>query len=369
MKLGFFMQPLHPSAGDLGGLLAADAALAIEADRLGFDELWIGEHYSASVYSVTNGLMFLAFLIPQTRRIRLCAGVVNFPYHHPVKFAADVAMMDHLTGGRLTVGIGPGGLHSDAELFGLQDNGRRGRMAVEGVLMAKALWTTPPPFDFRGEFWQLRLADSHIPELGIGAIPKPLQRPHPDIAMTAAQPNSVSAFVAGMHDWLLLSAAFVPSHALVGHRDAYAKGAAAAGRAPDFGKRRLVRSIYVGDTDAEAEKVVFSAGFGVREHFEYDHRLMRRMNYLAVAKADPTMPDDAFTLDRFLADSVIFGSSETVARRLADLMSKSGDYGGVIAVGHEMSRFDLQAASMARLADEVMPRLRALLAGTPPNAR
>ena len=128
MKLGCFMMPLHSLNMSYADMYAMDMEAALYAEKMGYDELWMGEHYSAKVEPVSDTLQFMSWLIPQTERIKLCTGVLNLPQHHPAKVAADVALFDHMSKGRFIMGIGPGGLASDFELFQTTDKDRQAMM-------------------------------------------------------------------------------------------------------------------------------------------------------------------------------------------------------------------------------------------------
>src|SRR4029077_976875 len=69
MRLGLFMMPVHPPGRVLAETLAEDEEKAIYADRLGFDELWLGEHFSATTEPIPSPLMFMAGLVPRTKNI------------------------------------------------------------------------------------------------------------------------------------------------------------------------------------------------------------------------------------------------------------------------------------------------------------
>ena len=131
MRLGMFMMPVHPPARSFTDTLAEDEEKALYADRLGFEELWLGEHFSASSEPIPSPLMFMASLVPRTKNLTFGTGVICLPNHDPVMVAAEVAQFDHMSRGRFMLGIGPGGLLSDFELFGNADRGVRARQGVE----------------------------------------------------------------------------------------------------------------------------------------------------------------------------------------------------------------------------------------------
>ncbi len=95
--------------------------------------------------------------------------------------------------GRFMLGIGPGGLISDFELFKLTDHAARNRMVVEAVDMIERIWSQDPPYDLKGEFWDITIKDGINAKLGVGFMPKPYQQPRPPIFISLASPNSSSA--------------------------------------------------------------------------------------------------------------------------------------------------------------------------------
>src|SRR3546814_10432124 len=101
MKLGLFRMPLHDPDNPLAPFLAEDRACVIELDKLGYDEVFVGEHYTATSEPITDPLQFLATLIPETRSIKLGTGVFNLPQHHPLQISGNAALFDNLSGGRL----------------------------------------------------------------------------------------------------------------------------------------------------------------------------------------------------------------------------------------------------------------------------
>src|SRR4029078_3509622 len=140
MRLGMFMMPVHPPGRSLSETLAEDTAKSLLADRLGYDELWMGEHFTATTEPFPSPLMFLAGLIHQTRRLSFGTAVINVPLPHPAIIAAEAAQFDHMSKGRFMLGVGPGGLVSDFELFKKTDHAARNRMVVEAVGMIEKIW-------------------------------------------------------------------------------------------------------------------------------------------------------------------------------------------------------------------------------------
>ena len=118
LRFGIFLAPFHPVGQNPTLALERDLELIEHLDRLGFDEAWIGEHHSAGYEIIASPEVFIASVAARTRTIRLGTGVSSLPYHHPFILADRLSLLDHLTRGRLMIGVGPGALPSDAFMMG-----------------------------------------------------------------------------------------------------------------------------------------------------------------------------------------------------------------------------------------------------------
>src|SRR4051812_13210030 len=194
------MMPLHPPTRMPWQTLQEDREAILLADRLGYCEAFVGEHITDLAENVTSCLMFLASLAHDTSRIVLGSGTVNLPNSHPAAVAAQAAMLDHLLDGRFILGISPGGLLSDAEAFG-NLGADRNAMFVEGINMVLDLWTKEAPYALTGKYWSVTTERTHIPDIGQGIIPNPLQRPPPPIVVTAVAPFSKGVAEAAARGW------------------------------------------------------------------------------------------------------------------------------------------------------------------------
>ena len=191
MRLGLFMMPVHPPHRPMHENLTEDLAKSVLADKLGFDEMFLGEHYSASTEPYPSPLMFMASLIPQTKKLAFGTGVISLPNRHPAIIAGEAAQFDHMSRGRFILGIGTGSLLSDFELLGNNDPAQRNRMLVESIDMIEKIWSSDPPYDIKGEFWTTHISERVNTKLGLGVMPKPYQKPRPPICVTAEDPASM----------------------------------------------------------------------------------------------------------------------------------------------------------------------------------
>lgn len=360
MRLGMFMMPVHPPGRPMWSTLEEDAEKTVLADQLGFEEVWLGEHFSATTEPFPAPLMFFAGLLPRTKSIKFGTAVINVPNHHPAVVAAEAAQFDHMSKGRFMLGIGPGGLVSDFELFKVPDVAGRGRMVVEAVNMIRTIWTQDPPYDLAGEFWNIRIRDGIIPELGVGFMPKPYQQPHPPISISLASPNSGTARTAAEQGWGMISANIIPTYSIASHWKLYSETCAALGKVADGNNWRVARSVVTAPTDAEAEERVFAEQGSNRYFFTYIRDVLHRVGILGNLKPRPEMSDEETTPDVILKEAVIYGSPKTVLDKLVGLRERVGPFGTLLMTGMDWGGPNAawEREGMQLLAREVMPKLR-----------
>ncbi len=251
MQLGFFTMPIHPLDKDWRASLREDRSAFILADELGFTEAHCGEHRTDAAENITSCALFLATLVDQMKQMRLGTGTVNLPNSHPARIAAEIAMLDRLLEGRLNFGISPGGLPSDAEVFGNLD-AQRGEMFLECIDHVLQIWRSQPPYDVQGKYWAVSTARTLMQEIGQGVLAKPLQWPHPPIVTTVVSPFSASATQAGEHGWDIIPAGFLLPQWVKTHWPKYAEGCTTGGPAVDPSRWRVAKSVFVADDAATA---------------------------------------------------------------------------------------------------------------------
>ena len=329
----------------------------LDLDRLGFDEVFLGEHYTARPEPVSDSLQFFTGLIHRTQHIRFGTGVLTLPFYHPAKVAADVAMFDHMSGGRLVMGIGTGGLPSDFELFGQMD-APRGEMMLESLRMIHQIWSSDPPYEIRGKFWSFQVKDTVMADLDLGVMPRPFQAPHPPVVVSSMMPGSGLAGLAGEHGWGFISANFISPAVLRTHLDSYRRGCEKAGRTPDPAAWRVVRTILVTETDEEAAGYLASPDNNVTAYYRFLHTQMSRLGMLVLFQPDLEHQDPELSLDRAMDAMVIAGSPETVIAKLRDLRAHVGDFGGIFLAYHDRDdRPEMWDRSYRLFKERVVPAL------------
>ncbi|WP_405146687.1 LLM class flavin-dependent oxidoreductase [Nocardia salmonicida] len=132
MKFGIFMSPYHIPGKSPSVSLGHDLDIIEHMDRLGFDEVWVGEHHSGGFEIVSAPDLLIAAAAERTKSICFGTGVTSVPYHHPLVTAGRITLLDNLTRGRFTFGAGPGALVTDAHMMGIEPGNQR-RMMEEGL--------------------------------------------------------------------------------------------------------------------------------------------------------------------------------------------------------------------------------------------
>ena len=178
MKFGLAYEMQRPVLDD-HAVIEETLEQIILADEMGWDYVWFVEHHFLTGFSMSPcpEVMYGA-LSRLTKRIRLGFGVVILPYHHPVRVAERVAMVDHLSNGRVEFGTGRSAAY---EQMGMGIDPRDTReMWEESLTMVPKIWESDT-FEWEGRFW-------NVPPRQV--LPKPYQKPHPPIWVAALQPST-----------------------------------------------------------------------------------------------------------------------------------------------------------------------------------
>lgn len=361
MKLGTFMMPLHPPCKNYMQTLREDREAILLADRLGYCEAFVGEHVTDASESITSCLMFLASLAHETRDIVLGSGTINLPNTHPAAVAAQVAMLDNMLEGRFIMGISPGGLMSDAEVFGNLDKDRT-EMFVEAIDMVLRIWESEPPYNLVGKHFQVSTQRTMIPEIGQGRIRRPHQRPYPPIVGTAVAPYSKGVTALAERGWQVISANFLLPQWVATHWPKYAEGRRKAGAIAAPSEWRVAKSIFVADDDATARRY----GLGGEGPYQfYFSQLIRKLGGGGRAdlfKTDPAIPDAAVTPEHATSALVVAGTVNHVVDQLLAFREQVGDFGTLLYACHDWMDPALAKRSMQLMAEEVMPRVNDAIA-------
>jgi len=356
MQLGFFTMPVHPLGRNLAETLAEDRELALVAEKLGFVEGFYGEHVTDAAETITSSLLFIASLIHDTRTIRLGTGTINLPNTHPAAVAAQVAMVDHMMKGRFIMGVSPGGLLSDAEVFGNLDRDRTA-MFVEAMNMILDIWASKPPYRLNGEFWKVTTERTMLEEIGQGFIHKPFQSPHPPIVVTAVAPFSKGVTEAAARGWDPISANFLLPKWVKTHWRCYSDGCGKANRPVHASNWRIAKSIFVADDLKTARRYATDPDGPYYGYYNSLATKLIRNGRANLFKEDQSAPDSSVTIETILDKLVIWGTPEKVTDELQAFREVVGDFGTLLYAGHDWKDKALALRSMELMAERVMPAM------------
>lgn len=354
IKSGIFIMPFHPLDKPLAQGYEEDIELAVRADRLGFDEFWIGEHHTMRYETVVVPEVFIARVLGETENIRLGPAPICVNLHHPAYLATRLAFLDHLSNGRLNLCLGPSGVSTDYELYG-QHPKDGGHMTIEAIDAILKLWASDPPYEHEGRFWQFSLKDNVDEVSQIGYIHKPLQQPHPPILIPGLTRDSFSLKLAGRYGFAPFSAALPAGNVLANNWDTYAESAREAGRQPRRSQWRVARAIFLADSAREAEERARANSVG--GNFEYIANLLDSSRGRGVLKRDLDMSDADCNMDYWMSEQIIAGDVDLVLQRLLGLIDECGPFGTLVLMGFDWDDKESWLRNLDLFANELMPAL------------
>ena len=358
MNLGFFTMPIHPIEKDWRLSLREDREAFQLAEELGFTEAFVGEHVTDQAENITSCVAFLAWIAAATNRIKLGTGTVNMPNTHPATVAASIAMLDHMLDGRLIFGISPGGLLSDAEVFG-NLSADRNAMFLEAINQVLEIWASEPPYNIQGRYWKISTEQTLMRDIGQGFIARPLQRPHPPIVVTAVAPFSKGVTEAAARGWDPISANFLMPVWVKSHWPKYVEGCARGGRKADPGNWRIAKSVFVAKDAATAKAYATDPG---SPYVYYYHSLLTKLKAngrIELFKTRRDQPDDEVTLESICDKLIVWGTPESVADQLLAFQDEVGEFGTLLYAGKDWKDRELARQSMILMAEKVLPRINA----------
>ena len=343
MRFGIFLAPFHKPGINPTLALEQDLELIQWLDRCGYDEAWCGEHHSAGTELSASPEIFMAVASQRTRHIRLGTGVISVSYHNPLWVAERIVQLDHLTRGRVMLGLGPGSLPTDGAMIGLSQTQTRG-LLEDGLGIIHRLLHSDEPVNFENDRWTLRDARLHL---------RPYSNPVFDLAV-AAVASPTGPKLAGRYGCGLLSIGATTAagfDALALHWDVMQQQAAHYGTTVDRAKWRLVGLVHCAETMEQAYRDV---EYGIEQWFDY---------FQAVA-AFPQMAvpgSNVKEMISFINDSGFgaIGTPEMVKAQIDRLWAQSnGGFGAYLMLAHNWANFDATRRSYDLIAREVFPHFQ-----------
>ncbi|HTB47831.1 MAG TPA: LLM class flavin-dependent oxidoreductase [Acetobacteraceae bacterium] len=351
MKFGWLTLALSPNPDEDAVRIDEQIAQVCAAEALGFSDVWLTEHYFTGESVYNDALLFASALTMRTSRIRIGFAVLQMPFHHPVRLAVQLSLLDNLSKGRIDVGIGKGTVYNEYEFVGhgLRSDDSRARMAEAMEVLERAWRETP--LVYNGRYFNLR-----VPELR----PRPVQQPGPPIWRSVISPASftecgrlgIPILTARLpvdrirERWTLYKAGLVEG----GHDEATCQRLLA--------QAALWRNVYVAESDAQAEDELSMLLLRTRVHMMH----VRHEYNPADFHIDPVMLNpwtdpaigDAEALAFVLATGSLFGSPARVREQVAALRDV-GVRHLLCQTGFGDMSHEQNLLSMRRFGEQVMP--------------
>jgi alkanesulfonate monooxygenase SsuD/methylene tetrahydromethanopterin reductase-like flavin-dependent oxidoreductase (luciferase family) len=260
--------------------------------------------------------------------------------------------------GRLIFGISPGGLLSDAELFGTLERDRNA-MFLEAINQVLQIWASEPPYNIKGQFWNITTEKTLMADIGQGSIARPLQRPHPPIVVTAVAPFSKGVTEAAARGWDPISANFLMPMWVKSHWPKYVEGCERVGRTVDSANWRVAKSVFVADDMATARAYATDPDSPYVYYYRSLFTKLKRNGRIELFKTRRDQPDDEVTLESVCDRLIIWGTPDSVADQLLAFHDEVGQFGTLLYAGKDWKDRELARRSMILMAEQVIPRVTA----------
>jgi alkanesulfonate monooxygenase SsuD/methylene tetrahydromethanopterin reductase-like flavin-dependent oxidoreductase (luciferase family) len=307
----------------------------------GFDAAYTGEHHAIEMTIAPNPFIQLARWAAETKRIRLGTAVVSAPYWNPIRLAGESALLDLQSGGRLELGIGRGAYQYEFDRLRAGVTQEKGRDYLRELVPAvKALWAGD--YEHHGECWSFPRATS---------VPKPLQRPHPPIWISARHPANFELAVRE-HCNIMATPLHWPFEEVVSLRERLdaAVATVSGGFVPEL---MVLRSTFVYEDPADWPIPVE----GVREHARRFETLFRdvggvRNGFVELADLN-TLDGKEDYVPRAVHENHVFGTPDEVIAKLRRYEDAGVDYflyGIIPGLPHDATH-----RSLERFIDHVLP--------------
>jgi alkanesulfonate monooxygenase SsuD/methylene tetrahydromethanopterin reductase-like flavin-dependent oxidoreductase (luciferase family) len=342
----FTLMDFYPGLQNEAQYYADTIDLAVHAESLGYDAIWVGEEHFYTFGVCPSPQILLTALAQRTQTLRVGTAISLLPFENPLRKAEDFAMVDILSGGRLDFGVGRGSIPKHFAGFNISAQDSRARYE-ESLAVIKAAWTQET-ISHDGRFWQ-------IPELSVS--PKPVQRPHPPVYRGTVSLESYE-LAARVGDNAFVVPWTTGPHAVVGERVRRYKELAVENGHPD--SRTTTILFLFADTDQKA---------AVREAKEITARYSEHITNAVLTRdrtlnTDPgsalfSVTDYILSMPDNVEERAVVGTPENCIRRLEELDEELGGLDRVAFYFHPGARDPKKVRRTLDLfANEVMPQFR-----------
>ena len=351
MKFGWLTLSLSPSAEEDAIRIDQQIDQIRCAEALGFSDVWLTEHYFTGESVYNDALLFASAIAMKTERIRIGFAVLQMPFHHPVRLAVQLSLLDNLAKGRVDVGIGKGTVYNEYEFIGhgLRSGDSRERMEEALEIFTRLFQGTP--LTYTGKYFKL-----HVPELR----PRPVQQPGPPLWRSVI---SSSSFTDCGRQGIPILTSRLPIERIGERWKLYEAGLIEGGHDAATRERLLTqsalwRNVYVAETDAQAEDELSTLLLNTRHHMMHVRHAYNPDDFVIDQVnlnpwTDPAVSDND-ALPFVLSTGSIFGSPGRVREQVAALR-EVGVRHLLCQTGFGDMSHEQNMASMRRFGEQVMP--------------
>ncbi len=335
LRHGIFLAPFHPVDEDPTMAMDRDLQLIDHLDELGYEEAWIGEHHSAGYEIIASPELFIAAAGQRTRRMRFGTGVVSLPYHNPLMVADRIIQLDHMTKGRIMLGVGPGLLPSDAFMLGVEVNKQREMMiesleCIIDLMEGKSVTRKTDWFNLQNARCQLRPYTQPRPEICVAS------------SITPSGGRAAGRYGLGM---LCVAATSMGGYDVLGENWKTAcELAAERGSAMERSSLRLVGPMHIAET---REKAIENVQFGLQKWVDY----FSTINPMA---AGDDMSGDPIE-GMLESGRAVIGTPDDAIAMIERLEKQSGGFGCFLQLAHNWADFAQTKRSFELFSRYVIP--------------
>jgi alkanesulfonate monooxygenase SsuD/methylene tetrahydromethanopterin reductase-like flavin-dependent oxidoreductase (luciferase family) len=303
MRFGYNVPLLRPELSKPLPDVYRDAIVQIQcAEASGFDIVWFPEHHFTHHWCCPNPLMSAIDTVRRTTRIRVGTAVIMTSAWHPLILAEQIGFADHLTDGRLEIGLGRGGSPYEYARLGMTDSdaAERQRETLEILL---GIWQKDDEYSYDGRCYKFP---------AVYTVPRPRQTPHPPLWVAGRTPDTLRFCVVhgiGIQTTTLRQS-MAATYATLNTIDALVEEVGAPGP-PPFS---ILRETFVSDSETE---IVQAMRLVLKNHTRVYNQIRGRGSIRGYGTLDPLPEDPPLTTELLLERSVV-GDPDACVQKLVE---------------------------------------------------
>src|SRR5580704_17372542 len=347
MRVSNFLFPQALTAQDDARVIEETLCEAKLTDELGFDVIWLAEHHFDGICAYVDPISFAAALATATSNAKIGFAVAQMALHHPIRMAEQISLIDHLSKGRLIVGLGRGTAYNiyDYQGFGIDHTEAQARFEESEAIMFEA-WKGEA-FEHHGEFFNLRLPSFR---------PVTYTKPHPYVIRAAATEHGMVDIAKRGRPFMMnvQSSATTLQRMELYRQTLRSIGQDEATVAANTDACWAWRNVFVAETDAKAERIAVPAFHAMHAHRTAMRERVYREQGVSIVPmpAAGTAPPARMVLEH----SLVCGSPATVTEKLS-AVGKTGIGGLIMQFRMGPMSYEDTARSLTLFQEKVRPHL------------